>query len=400
MDKETAEKYIEIIRRAAEAISWITGWLWHENICYPWDEECKIRRSSVYHPEGYISKQQHGKYYLVVFIPKGIFWFKGITWSNRNELIEESDDLKKIKMETQCTLRVPQHYVWYRNKEGFSRKMGNKISEAQRITEKWAREASEKFNVKIRAYIDPDWGVPSVKYEFTPDNFDTYEVQRAFMAMKYAYMGAIKEINKDFRGEEYIKTIRRAAEAISEITGWRWYENICYPWDERKIVIFSNGYVSVDENEYNNYFVHFKPQGIDWFLGISWWTSKDDWEKIEMETKWIFKVPEDKSDIPDGYDLEEFYHKLEPIIRKGQSIAGKWAREASEKFNVKIRAYIDPDWGEPSFVFDFTPRSFNPDRIKRAFMALKYAYEGSLNQLKERKMVIFDKCLKEWMIVP
>ena len=66
----------------------------------------------------------------------------------------------------------------------------------------------------------------------------------------------------------------------------------------------------------------------------------------------------------------------------------------------RIRADIDPERSWTYLEFKFSPKLFNPDRIKRAFMALKYAYEGSLNELKERKMVIFDKCLKEWMIVP
>lgn len=44
-----------------------------------------------------------------------------------------------------------------------------------------------------------------------------------------------------------------------------------------------------------------------------------------MKTIWIFKVP------------EKFYLKLEPRLRKAQSIARKWARDASKKFNVRIR---------------------------------------------------------------
>ena len=56
--------------------------------------------------------------------------------------------------------------------------------------------------------------------------------------------------------------------------------------------------------------------------------------------------------------------------------------------------------GEPSFAFDFAPRSFDLDRIEKAFIALIRVLEGSLNELKENKVVIFDMELDRFVIVP
>lgn len=121
-----------------------------------------------------------------------------------------------------------------------------------------------------------------------------------------------------------------------------------------------------------------------------------------MSTWFVFDVPDDEDEIPEGYDmgLSDYLLKARPRIKEAQSIVRKWAKEASEKFNVKIRAKVNPERGWAWLAFEFTPRSFNPDRIKRAFMALKYAYEGALNELKEKKMVIVDEKLDRLVIVP
>jgi len=215
---------------------------------------------------------------------------------------------------------------------------------------------------------------------------------------------SVMKINKNVL-EKYIETIRKAAEAISEITGWEWNEKRGY---ER----FVSGLETINLHEY--YGVSFEPKGIRWFHWIRWsswdlvpleegYKSKEKgWKKIRMSTWFVFDVPDDEDEIPEGYDmnLSEYLLKARPRIKEAQNIVRKWANEASEKFKVRIKVKVNPEWGWAWLAFEFTPRSFNPDRIKRAFMALKYAYEGSLNELKEKKMVIFDKCLKKWVIVP
>jgi len=163
--------------------------------------------------------------------------------------------------------------------------------------------------------------VPDLEYEFTPEKFDPDEVKRAFMALKHAYIEIIKELSGNI-GEKYIETIRKAAKAISEISGWNWYENICYPWDERKIICYYNGRVHVFEHDNYYFHVFFTPQGIKWFNGISWSNraevegkTSEEWKKIEASTCYLFKVPEDEE--------EEFYDRMEPRLREGQEITRK-----------------------------------------------------------------------------
>jgi len=52
---------------------------------------------------------------------------------------------------------------------------------------------------------------------------------------------------------------------------------------------------------------------------------------------------------------------------------------------------IDPDWDEPSLEYKFTPEEFDPDEVKRAFLAIKYAYEGTTKEMKEKGTVVSDE---------
>ncbi len=157
------------------------------------------------------------------------------------------------------------------------------------------------------------------------------------------------------------------------------------------------------------YLVDFLPKKIRWFLGIIWSSYSEmkeyrskDWKRIIMGTTWVFNILGDEDEIPKGYnmDLNKYFKKVLPRIKEGQRIVRKWTKEARDKFSVRIKAKVDPDWGHIWLVFEFTPRSFKPEKIKRAFKALKYAYEGALNELKEKKMVILDDDLDRFVIVP
>mgnify|MGYP000064711036 CR=1 FL=1 len=107
--------------------------------------------------------------------------------------------------------------------------------------------------------------------------------------------------------EKYIETIRKTAEAISEITGWEWNEKRGY---ER----IGSGLETINLHEY--YCVSFEPKGIRWFLWIRWsswdlvplpeaYKSKgEDWKKIRMSTRCVFNVPDGEDEIPEGYDMD------------------------------------------------------------------------------------------------
>ncbi|RLG52757.1 MAG: hypothetical protein DRO00_05130 [Thermoproteota archaeon] len=58
---------------------------------------------------------------------------------------------------------------------------------------------------------------------------------------------------------------------------------------------------------------------------------------------------------------------------------------------MNIEVSIDPDWGEPCIEYHFTPESFDPEEVKRAFLATKYAYKGAIKELESKGIVVRDE---------
>jgi len=96
-----------------------------------------------------------------------------------------------------------------------------------------------------------------------------------------------------------------------------------------------------------------------------------------MGTCPLFKVPEDRG--------VEFYEKIEPKLREAQEIVRKWAKKASESYHVELEVVIG-DWGDPFINYKFKPEDFNPEEIRRAFKALKYAYDGASKELEKKRI--------------
>jgi len=150
------------VRKIAEAIGELADWEWEEEIEGP----------------------ETGKSFYRVFLkPKTECWFSYICWESKPTEIR-----KYVEMGT-SPLFPGYHWTAF----DYPERVKRRLKEAWEIERKWMKKANEKFNIELKD-MGPEFSAYYVTFEI--DRIDPEEVRKYFMAMKWAYEMAKKELEE------------------------------------------------------------------------------------------------------------------------------------------------------------------------------------------------------------
>lgn len=180
--------------------------------------------------------------------------------------------------------------------------------------------------------------------------------------------------------DRYLEAMKRVAEAISEITSWKWYEDVTRPGDLARVVrnVHGKGFLIPHLDKYP--LIYLSPKDAEarcWFSRISWDPRYFDPDRIRVESRPIF-----------GQVVCGVYAPRRRDIRRGLVVVRKWIKRANEKLKAEVKVGVLKGDKDKWFVLYY---EVGPDvdskHVKRNFIALKWAYDGTREEIEVERRI-------------
>ena len=159
---------IKAVRKVVEAIGDLASWEWKEWVKKP---------------------DEHGDWYGFAMEPKGIpkekKWFCLASWS---AFLGEKK--RKVSMGTELIF-----WGSYWKDYDYPGRVKKRLRRAWEIAEEWRKKANKRFRARLK--FPPSKEVACYECEFNVENIYSELVRRNFKAMKYAFFGARKQLEKE-----------------------------------------------------------------------------------------------------------------------------------------------------------------------------------------------------------
>jgi len=121
--------------------------------------------------------------YSIVIKPKGDVWFGHIGWESAPAEMREY-----VEMSTKC-LFPGYHWKTY----DYPKRVKDRLKKAWQIERKWLKKVNHEFNVNLKD-MGPEFSAYYVTFKI--DRLNPEEIRKYFMAMKWAYEMAKRELEE------------------------------------------------------------------------------------------------------------------------------------------------------------------------------------------------------------